>query len=178
MANRILHLRKHHPLVTPRIEFRSAPRPPLPLLTPRIEFDPDRLVRSRPPSDEDPEGGSNKRRRVSFSGRHAGDDPDTHGDDTPSAEASAPGPSTLIPKPAGEPGKPGSGGFSLENVLINVHLWAKKDYDALYVCFKLSNSFNPADMTTAESQGRSKQNVGYDTELQIPGQGEGPRDLQ
>jgi hypothetical protein len=141
MANRIRHLQKHQLLITPRIEFRLAPPPPLPLLTPRVEFDPDRLVRSRPPSDEGNEGGSNKRRRLSFSGRHASEDSDEHDDDPP-GEASASSPSTLKPKPAGEPGKPGSGGFSLENVLINVHKWAKKDYDALYVCSKFPDTFD------------------------------------
>ena len=175
MVNRILHLRKHHPLITPRIEFRAAPPPPLPLLTPRIEFDPDRLVRSRPASDEGHEGGSNKRRRLSFSGRHANED---HGDDPIPGETSVPSPSTLKPKPAGEPGKPGSGGFSLESVLINVHKWVKKDYDALYVSSKFSNTFDPTDMITDKGQGRGKQNIGYDTKLQIPGQGEGPGDLR
>jgi len=134
MAVRIIHLRKHHPLVTPRIEFRMGPPPPLPLLTPRIEFDPDALVHARPPSDGDNEGGHNKCRRLSFSGRHNGDDSTVPGDDDLS---SAPASSTLIVKPAGEPGKPGSGGFSLENVLINVHKWMKKDYEALHVCPKL-----------------------------------------
>lgn len=174
MANRILHLRKHRPLITPRIEFQLAPPFPLPLLTQRIEFDPDRLVRLRPPSDEGNEGGSNKRRRLSFSGRHAGEDSDEHGDDRPPGEASTSSPSTLKPKPAGEPGKPGSGGFSLENALINVHKWAKKDYDALYVCSKFSDTFDPFDMATGTSKGRGKQNVGYDTKLQISGQEEGP----
>jgi len=137
MAVRILHLRKHHPLVTPRIEFRAAPQPPLPLLTPRIEFDPDTLVRARAPSDEDHEGGYNKRRRLSFSGRHDGDDSAVPGDEDLSAGEFISNPSTLKAKPAGEPGKPGSGGFSLKNVLINVHKWMKKDYDALYVWSKL-----------------------------------------
>jgi hypothetical protein len=135
MANRILHLQKYRPLVTPQIEFREAPRPPLPVLTPHIEFDPDRLVHSHLPSDEGHEGGSNKRRRLSLSSRHD-EDSDANGDDPLPAEASAPSPSTLKPKPAGEPGKPGSGGFSLENMLINTHKWVKKDYDALYVCSK------------------------------------------
>lgn len=133
MAVRIPHLRKHHLLVTQRIEFNTAPPPPLPLITPRIEFDPDTLVRVRPSPDEDHEAGQNKRRRLSFSGRHDGDDFTAPGDEDLSAGASAPSPSTLKPKPAGEPGKPGSGGFSLEHVLINVHKWMKKDYDALYV---------------------------------------------
>jgi len=178
MANRILHLRKHHPLITLWIEFRLAPPFSLPLLTPCIEFDPDRLVRSRPPSDKGNEGGSNKRRWLLFSSWHAGEDSDEHGDDHPPGEASASSPSTLKPKPAGEPGKPGSGGFSLENALINVHKWVKKDYNALYVCSKFSNTFHPFDMATGTSKGRGKQNVGYDTKLQIPGQGEGPGYLQ
>ena len=139
MANRILHLRQHRPLITPRIEFVKAPRPHLPLLTPRIEFDPDRLVRSCGPSDEGHEGGSNKRRRLSLSGRH---DEDSDANDPLPEEASTPSPSALKPKPAGEPRKPGSGGFSLENVLINTHKWVKKDYEALYVCsnFQLHSS--------------------------------------
>jgi len=174
MANRIIHLQKHLPLITPRIEFSLAPPAPLPLLTQRIEFDPDRLVRSRLPSDEGHEGGSNKRRRLSVSGRH---EEDCDGDRL-LGEASAPGPSSLKPKPAGEPGKPGSGGYSLENVLINVHKWVKKDYDALYVWSKFSYTFDPSNMTTGQSQGRSKQNVGYDTKLQIPGQGKGTGDLR
>ena len=90
---------------------------------------------SRLSSDEGHEGSSNKRRRLSLSGRHD-EDSDANGDDPLPAEASAPGPSTLKPKPAGEPRKPGSGGFSLKNVLINTHKWVKKDYDALYVCSK------------------------------------------
>ena len=178
MANQILHLRKHHPLITPWIKFQLAAPFPLPLLTLHIEFDPDRLVHSCPPSDEGNEGGSNKRCQLSSSGRHASEDSDEHDDDCPPGEASASSPSTLKPKPAGEPGKPGSGGFSLENVLINVHKWAKKDYDALYVCSKFSDTFNPFDMATGTSKGRSEQNIGYDTKLQILGQGEGPRYLR
>lgn len=133
MPVQLIHLQKHHPLITPRIEFETGPRPPLPLLTPRIEFDPDALVRARPVSDGDNEGGCHKRRRLSSSGRHGGYDSVPQGDDLGSLLAA----SNLIAKPAGEPGKPGSGGFSLENVLIKGHQWMKKDYEALYVCPEL-----------------------------------------
>jgi hypothetical protein len=44
--------------------------------------------------------------------------------------------------------------------------------------FQVSNTFEPSDMTTGQSQGRSKQNIGYDTKLQIPGQEKGAGDLR
>ncbi|KAF8867529.1 hypothetical protein BD779DRAFT_1483251 [Infundibulicybe gibba] len=36
-----------------------------------------------------------------------------------------------IPKPLGEPGRPGSGGHCIESVLINDYRWSKHDVDAL-----------------------------------------------
>ena len=44
--------------------------------------------------------------------------------------------------------------------------------------FQFSITFEPSDMTTGPSQGRSKQKIGYDTKLQIPGQEKGTGDLR
>ncbi|PPQ95087.1 hypothetical protein CVT25_002829 [Psilocybe cyanescens] len=39
----------------------------------------------------------------------------------------------IIPKPVGEPGRPGSGGFNLEDILQNTYNWTKKDVETLLV---------------------------------------------
>lgn len=148
----VRYVQKHQPLITPRIEFGAGPPHPLPLLTSRIEFDPQSLARARISSDTDRQERNDKRRRLSTSGRYDRDDSDASSDDDPPTQTPTAGPSTLKTKPPGEPGKPGSGGYSLENVLLNVHKWQKKDYEALYVRCHFFNMLHISDMVTGGGQ--------------------------
>lgn len=132
------YLLRHHPLITPCIEFQLAPPPPLPNITPRTEFGPENLVPRRRTLEEDGPTRESKRRRLSTSGRvpdQVYQDEDSDRDsDQPLPSALLPGPSTLIPKPTGEPGRPGSGGFCLEDALVRVHGWSQREVDELQVC--------------------------------------------
>lgn len=128
-----VYMLKYHPLIMPRIEFRPAPPFPLPKLTQRTEFHAEELLRSRQRFEEDQDNPTRgpKRRRVSF----APDDVDHEdsGNSVSGPSASASTPRKLIPKPPGEPGRPSSGGFSLEDTLVDFHGWQKSKFDDLHV---------------------------------------------
>lgn len=132
------HLLKHRPLITPRIEFQPMPRAPLPKITPRIEFDPERVASPRRRFEEDGMAKieSAKRRRLMTSDRQ-GDAEGSGGISDPSSTILRVPGLGLIPKPAGEPGRPGSGGFALEDTLIRDHNWLQKEMDDLNVCTPL-----------------------------------------
>ncbi|PPQ81836.1 hypothetical protein CVT25_013476 [Psilocybe cyanescens] len=49
----------------------------------------------------------------------------------PSSAPAGPSRVVMIPKPVGEPGHPGSGGFNLEDILQNTYQWTKKDVESL-----------------------------------------------
>jgi hypothetical protein len=106
------YIHKHKPLLTSKIEFTLVPPRPLPSITPRIEFTAERLALS---DQDDP---ANDRQSLSpepeIARRHG------RGSDK-------------IMKPAGEPGRPKSGGYCVETVLITGG-WAKQDVQDLTVC--------------------------------------------
>ena len=133
---------KHPPLITPRIEFRPAPPPDLPLLTMRIDFTQDHLSIRHPeslaPLQPDqlyhersctPEPSSSVQER-----RSPSDDGDEQVPYSSVPEQSTP--LALICEPPGQPGRPGSGGYCLEDVLRQTHGWTKSSIDR----FNVSNS--------------------------------------
>ncbi|KAF8874088.1 hypothetical protein BD779DRAFT_1678886 [Infundibulicybe gibba] len=123
-------IQRHRALITARLEFDLSPVPCLPTITPCVEFTPEHLT---------PSGTSHR-------GAAAGDRPGLESDErqghasvSPDAESDRPLPilslrkppkSNKIPKPAGEPGRPGSGGFCVETELAE-HGWKKEDISAL-----------------------------------------------
>lgn len=143
------YLLKYHPLITPRIEFKPAPPPPLPKLTQRTEFHAEELLRSRKRYEEDQDNPARgpKRRRVSF----APDDVD-HEDSGNPPSASASAPRKLIPKPPGEPGRPSSGGFSLEETLVDCHGWQKSKFDDLHVRARIHDKTYISNVSPIETR--------------------------
>ena len=117
---------RHLPLITNRISFTFQPPPPLQPLTNRKEFldvhEPSESTLPNPPAS------LNKASPVKYSGSvqfgfqkdkaadmeeeidDEGDRSDEDGEGTFASTA-------LIPKPPGEPGRPHSGGYSLDEVL-------------------------------------------------------------
>lgn len=168
------YIERHHPLITPRIEFYIKSRPPLPRITARQSFN----VIDRPSSSEEPvthveppatvgsyEPPAGPYQPIGHSSQHteppyqpiedsdqhiepphqptmaATSDPslDVHPQSqrqrlrfrspTPTA-----GPSShMIRKPVGEPGRPNSGGYSLQRALFDIG-WSEGDYENLKVC--------------------------------------------
>ena len=102
---------RHLPLITARIEF---PAHTLPVITPRINF-----------------SGPGIEHKIERATRH------DIGDNIESVASESDSPNnesdyemrSLIPKPLGEPGRPGSGGYNLEESLG----WTKNKYEALLV---------------------------------------------
>ncbi|KAF8890596.1 hypothetical protein BD779DRAFT_1469127 [Infundibulicybe gibba] len=110
-----LYVERHHPVITPRIEFKPATPRPLPSITSRIEFTAERLAYVGTAADEPSEcvedAGSNR-----------------EADQTPpriTLPRSNKRAATGVPKPPGEPGRPGSGGYCVETVLVTNYQWTK-----------------------------------------------------
>lgn len=149
MATEKVYLRQHYvdkhlPLISQRIEFRHSPRLPLPVLTARTEFKPEDIVVGRTaPSVY----GDRRYRVIRLRGPRA---PSSRA--SSAAESRSPSPASSrsegsvhpssprrsaakIPKPSGEPGRPGSGGYSIEDILIGRHDWTEEQVNALTVHF-------------------------------------------
>lgn len=128
------HVKKHLPLITARIEFSVTTTPKPPMITPRMDLG-KRLKLKRDPSISDDEERTPKRRRQSFSPAHDdGTDVESLSSlsDITSEDESASANYTMlgkVPKPPGEAGRPGSGGYNLEERLG----WPKKEYDEMVV---------------------------------------------
>lgn len=109
------YIENHPPNIAARIEFKAKSPPPLPSITPRIEFTSEHLaVREDGSEGEYPRevnSRSASKRQLRLRSRQR---------------------SGKIPKPIGEPGRPGSGGWCVETEMIK-HSWAKQDIDELYV---------------------------------------------
>lgn len=168
MASNVPYVQKPHPLIAARIEYTLAPAPPLPSITPRIEFTAERLAYS-----QDVAGGSSATMvghndDNSLNHRPASD---SSGDD--SADDSAQ-PARLnrrrssrnlkIPKPTGEPGRPRSGGFCVEDSLVKTHGWSEDSVRKLTVCsttlFSDSNSTdNTYEQETVRVEARKQLNT-------------------
>lgn len=126
---------KHPPMITPRIEFRPAPPPDLPLLTMRIEYTKDRH-RTRNPEATGPAQAHNDRysaqeQSASIQERRS---PSEDVDEVPLVsipeQTCTP---ALICEPPGQPGRPGSGGYCLEDVLRQTNGWTKISIDKFNV---------------------------------------------
>lgn len=124
------YIERHRPLLTPRIEFKLAPLPPLPSITSRIEFTPERLARVQKGKGR----AVNQRARFGSVSGNDGDElqpvPGSSNSRDRSPRITS---SNMIPKPSGEPGRPGSGGFSVDEVLMETHNWSKESVDKLMV---------------------------------------------
>ena len=121
---------KHPPLITPRIEFRPAPPPDLPLLTMRSEYTQDHHRTTNPEAVGPAQAHSIQERRSSSE------------DDDQEPLVSMPEQSctpALICEPPGQPGRPGSGGYCLEEVLRQTNGWTKTSIDR----FNVSNFIRP-----------------------------------
>ncbi|KAF8055444.1 hypothetical protein FPV67DRAFT_1664040 [Lyophyllum atratum] len=116
-----LYIQHHLPHVTNRVEFQVAPPPALPSITTRTEFTTERLAYS---DKEEPFLAPAGRDRASPT--------------PPDADGSGSGPRgprlrrgcNQIPKPAGEPGRPNSGGFCVEAALL-AEGWSKQSAQEL-----------------------------------------------
>jgi hypothetical protein len=118
------YIRRHCPLITSRIEF-SAAASTLPSITPRIEFTADRLSYATG-EQRAPNGGPG----VDLVGSGEGDtnsyDGSGSGSGSESGQVSLRNRKNKIQKPTGEPGRPGSGGYCLETILVRNHKWSKE----------------------------------------------------
>lgn len=126
-----LRLNPHLPIITPRIEFSSLTRlrPPA-IITPRIDF-----------ADEWTMGNNSASHVVSdFAPFVDGDDEDSITVDLELLESEASDDETplnnrgKIPKPPGEPGRPNSGGYNVEN---EVRAWGTDKISQVTVSLKL-----------------------------------------
>ena len=145
MASMIHYIQKPHPLIAARVEYTLAPAPPLPSITPRVEFTAERLAYSRD---------------VVGRGNQATTAPEGQNDNDPSISPQGDAESSTvtllrnrsaskIPKPTGEPGRPGSGGFCVEDSL-KMHKWSEESVSKLTVCTtELISSPNGIDNTRA-----------------------------
>jgi hypothetical protein len=152
-------IERHLPLISMRICFASQPAPPTSIITPRINLNgvtnrlknnvaavdhtdttnvsgvtskPKKRVVIRQPTDhsdvtgEDPSGEDLDGEVSSSEGPPAPSDPEGSGESEVGGSEVEDG---LICKPSGEPGRPRSGGYNLEDTLG----WPKDAYEALVV---------------------------------------------
>lgn len=130
---------KHLPLITPRIEFHPAPPPDLPVLTTRIDFTRDHLRIWHPESPVPHQLAQLHRERYCTpeppsSAQERRNPSEDVGEQAPCL--SVPEQSStfaLICEPPGQPGRPGSGGYCLEDVLRQTHGWTKSSIDRFNV---------------------------------------------
>jgi hypothetical protein len=105
-------VQRHLSLITGRIVFTPQLLPDVPVVTPRVDFDLEDLKGPEEMlvSDDEPEG------ELSALSSMDTDESESEGDGK-------------IPKPLGEAGRPGSGGYNLKDVLG----WTKSDFDKIQV---------------------------------------------
>lgn len=131
------YVQRPRPLISSRIEFTMVLPLHLPAIRSRIEFTAERLTRMDRGVDDALELEHHR-----FMDDNLGAQTDAH------SQSSASGPSiqapsiakknppmAMIPKPPGEPGRPRSGGFSVDDTLIKSHGWSKQSVEKLTVCF-------------------------------------------
>ena len=119
-------VKRHLPLITTRIAFTTQVLPDRPVITPRIDFDTEerrRLTHSVAVENH-----------LSLNDLTSEDmsTTDDEGEDFESEEDcknELNNELTKIPKPPGEAGRPGSGGYNLKDALG----WSKQDYDKVQV---------------------------------------------
>ncbi|KAF8868606.1 hypothetical protein CPB84DRAFT_1857371 [Gymnopilus junonius] len=155
---RYSYVQKYLPLIMPRIQFKPSPPPPLPVLTAHTEFRPEDLTATRVQDAVAP-------RCVVIFQDPATDQVAPSPVDSPSetltnniTPSSSPGPDTMkIPKPPGEPGRPGSGGYSIDKVLVDDYNWTGEAVAPLTeaVHHEVRTNLN----VTVSFQGQSKEKV-------------------
>ncbi|KAH9476155.1 hypothetical protein JR316_0007504 [Psilocybe cubensis] len=142
----------HHPMVTSHINFTPVSRsaPPVPKTAMRINWEPRRSSADLPDDNDDPSlapAPANPSQSTSSSANSPNPDPPNPAATAGPSQTTLPaqgvataGPSSapvgtskviIIRKPPGEPGRPGSGGFNLEDVLVGEHDWALSDVETL-----------------------------------------------
>ncbi|KAG6915609.1 hypothetical protein DXG01_010724 [Tephrocybe rancida] len=123
-----LYVERHTPLLTSRVEFNLLRSTALPPIASRIEFTEDRLVDSEGGAvGEDGVSGGNERSLSPES-----EEPVRRSQRGKKTTTVATAADKLICKPRGEEGRPGSGGFNLQNDLI-ARGWSKESFDDLKV---------------------------------------------
>ncbi|KDR65389.1 hypothetical protein GALMADRAFT_148733 [Galerina marginata CBS 339.88] len=136
---------RHLPLITTRIQFTANKIPALPAITPRTFFaKAEGQSRDLTPS-EHGASGDEEPGHVADENRVLADDESELSDDPEEVFAS------LVPKPAGEPGRPNSGGYSLEDALAP---WGKEQLGKVMKFTK-----KMADLSLETKKSYSKQNT-------------------
>ncbi|KDR65799.1 hypothetical protein GALMADRAFT_148382 [Galerina marginata CBS 339.88] len=138
---------RHLPLITHRVQFSSKVSSTAPLVTHRLEFDRQTAASKKPqlerreltPSDSGSERNKDKDLESDLSDLTDSEEEATH-----SAV------SKKIPKPAGEPGRPGSGGYSIDDTLAS---WGKEEVLKVNKLVK-----KLADLKLDKTKSYSKQN--------------------
>lgn len=117
------YVEKPLPLITPCMEFKLPARPPLPALTACTEFKPHEVIQHGMGVPQ----GLEDRALPRFPSTSSPSPPEGREEDK-------------IPKPRGEPGKPGSGGFSIKEVLTETCGWTGQQVENLQVRVHLKAS--------------------------------------
>lgn len=128
---------RHLPLITNRIRFSSSGMAPLPTITPRVDLpllgvnilpaNGNPTERELTPSEDGEEGSPENQSNV--------DDGESELSELSELESDIDSdkliwPVLKIPKPSGEPGRPNSGGYSIEDALIS---WGKDEFGKVMV---------------------------------------------
>ena len=125
---------RHLPLITTRINFTANKVSPLPRITPRTFF----ATEENASRDLTPSVDSLSENEQSLPNNdHSLDDNraiDDDGESELSDDLEEVIPVTRIPKPVGEPGRPNSGGYSLEDALAS---WSKQELGKVMVCKRI-----------------------------------------
>ncbi|KAK0447560.1 hypothetical protein EV421DRAFT_1733426 [Armillaria borealis] len=148
------HIDNHFPLISPRIEFQKFASRPLPPITPRIDYhalvegQTNRPIRN--PGDDMyvPDEGNRRRNSVddmyipdeeNLGGAKSQEEPPTepHAETEPTEDIK-PSPGVLQPPKKsiydllpGQPGRPNSGGYSMEKKLVNECGWSKEEFERI-----------------------------------------------
>jgi len=118
-----LFIQQPCPLIMARIEWRAAPRPALPVILQRIDFTANHLTTVQ-------ESVSSQELHGQATSSSSSSTPPVTAVPSPSSSEPASG---KIPKPNGEPGRPRSGGFCLDSVLVNLYSWTEDEVARLNV---------------------------------------------
>lgn len=112
---------RHLPLITTRIKFTANKISALPAITARTFFATEESEsRALTPSAHSISGNEESNDYILDDESELSDDPGEEDDF----------PATRIPKPAGEPGRPNSGGYSLEDALAT---WSREEFGKVMV---------------------------------------------
>lgn len=130
-------LSRHLPLITNRIHFASSAMAPLPTITPRADLpflgvnippgSGNPAERELTPSEDSRESSPENKPNVNDGESELSELSELESD-IGSDEALRP--AQKIPKPSGEPGRPNSGGYSIEDALVS---WGKDEFGKVTV---------------------------------------------